>query len=196
MRYAERNSELAYLATELKNGSESAFNEIYMLSAGQLERYGAARLTNDQYMLQDALQETFMTILEKIDKLNDPASFMAWAFTILRNKVNDEYRKTKRIALMDQNESRDDCISFFSVLADERLENMPEEKTVRDELVDEVGAVIRNLPPEQGFSLMAHVYDGMKMSEIAYIMDCPEGTVKSRINKARKTIREHIEKRV
>jgi len=193
---AERNSQLAYMVTELKSGNESAFNEIYMLSAGSLERYGAAKLTNDQYMLQDSLQETFVTILEKIDQLKDPASFMAWAFTILRNKVISEYRKTKRIAVMDQQEGNDDCVSFLSFLANTDMDNMPEEKTVRDELVDEVGTVIRSLPPEQGFALMAHVYDGMKMSEIAHIMDCPEGTVKSRINKARKTIREHIENRV
>ena len=95
MRNAERNSELAHLVTELKNGNKSAFNEIYMLSAGPLERYGAIRLTNDQFMLQDALQDTFVSILEKIDQLKEPASFMAWAFTILRNKISSEYRKTK-----------------------------------------------------------------------------------------------------
>lgn len=190
--YAELKKEISPLVMEMKNGNMNVFDEVYAMTYGMFEEYGRNNLTDDAYLVQDAMQETYVTIMNKIDSLKDPASFIPWSITIFRNAVNMEFRKRKRLTLVDDRYTDEDHMALLEKMISKKDDQTTEDTITNNELLEEVFDAILNLSAAQKFALVAHVIDGMSIKDIAYMMDCPEGTVKSRINSARAKIKETV----
>lgn len=190
--YSELKKTISPLVIEMKNGNMNVFDEIYAMTCGLFEEYGRNNLTDDAYLVQDAMQETYVTIMNKIDSLKDPASFIPWSITIFRNAVNTEFRKRKRITLVDERYTDEDHMALLEKMISKNDDQTTEAIITNNELMEAVFDAIMNLSAVQKFALVAHVIDGMGIKDIAYMMDCPEGTVKSRINSARAKIKETV----
>ena len=179
------------LVIDYKGGNEYALSVMHYLAEPGLKRYGRT-LSKDDQMIQEAIQDTFMVIAEKVGQLKDTDRFMKWVRVIFRNKIMDGYRRRKRVEEDCHDATGADYHSAFAKSICGKIEFNPESKVLREELIKEVEEAIEMLPATQRVALLAYAYDDKTMQEIAYMMDCPEGTVKSRIYNARRAVRAYV----
>ena len=121
----------------------------------------------------DILQETYITAFSRFDRLRSKESFKAWLISIAKHKCIDYYRKRK------------DEISIEELAEPELVQSrygLTEQSDVMD-TIDELAGNDRQI-------LLLYYFEEMKQSEIAHRLDIPLGTVKSRLNTARRNFRE------
>ena len=122
----------------------------------------------DQTLAEDAVQEALTRAWQKRATLRSPDSFKPWLMRILVNTCNDILRRQSRQTL----------------LADEDL--LSQEDTPSDPL--SVREAIECLKPEWRTVILLHYLEGCSVSEIAQMLQIPQGTVKSRLLYARKRL--------
>lgn len=170
MRLDER--ELVNLA---KRGDEAAFHEI-------VERYGstlyrlAVSLAGNSEDAEDALQETFAGAFKAIRKFEGRSSLKTWLTRILVNQVSCGHRTRGR---------------FKAV----RLDDSPTPSVEGDEAAGrrmDVLAALESLPPEHREVIALREMQGMSYEEIARLLGVPQGTVESRLFRARRALRDRL----
>ena len=124
----------------------------------------------------DLVQEALLRALANLGSFEPGTNMSAWLFTILRNLFRSEYRKRRR-EVEDVNGAYAD-----------QLTSLPEQ-TGRLEL-DEFRKALKLLPPEQRESLILVGASGFSYDEAAKICGCAVGTIKSRVNRARRQLAE------
>lgn len=143
----------------------------------------AWRLTADREAAHDLVQDAWISIVRGIHRLNDPASFRAWAYRIMRNKCADWIRR--RIVRRDAaQEIRETAVSARG--------NETHEGESEDAL--ELRRALSHMPDEQRATLSLHYLDGMSLAEIATVFGVPLGTVKSRLHHARNKLKQTLER--
>ena len=85
-----------YLVSAARTGDRSAFDQLARLYQPELARH-AWRLSGDQDMAQDVLQDAWLDIVRGLGRLNDPAAFPAWAYRIVTRKCAGMIRKRQRV---------------------------------------------------------------------------------------------------
>lgn len=137
------------------------------------------RMISDRQRSEDVLQEFWSRVVRSLVALQEPKSAKAWMFSLARRTIADslrrEYRRPIHEQLPDVAKS-DDAIEMF-----ERREEV-EEQLQRLHLIDREAVVLYYL---QGFDLV----------DVAKMCGVPEGTIKSRLHRARKTIRDRTARR-
>ena len=147
------------------------------------------KTVDDSSLAEDLLQETFMEIFLKIKDLKEPAAFVSWSRQIAYSKCTAHFRKTHEI-LVDENE---EGYSIFDTLEEEREEFIPGEALNKEDLKKTIQQIISDLPGEQRSAILLHYFDELSVKDIAEIQGVSEGTVKSRLNYGRKSIKEAVE---
>ena len=189
MTHANLSNEYAQLAARIKVGDEGAFEEMYRKSERLVYAtcYGILRNNEDA---RDAAQETYITLYNKIDTLSDDHLLLGWIKTIAANKALDMYRRKKGDI------SYDDAVESDEILrGNDDLECLPDTYIY----VDEKREILRRIMHEQLSdvqyqTVILYYYDELPITKIAELMNCPEGTVKTRLKAARILIRSGIEK--
>ena len=120
---------------------------------------------------EDAVSETILTAYENLSSLKKSDSFKAWIMTILVNVSKKMLRKKKRVVLYDN-------LGLFEKSIEERTGEMWEAVLTLDE--------------EYGKVVILYYYEGFSTKEIAKILHIPEGTVKSRLSRARSKLQQII----
>ncbi len=183
------NDQITNLIKQYNSGDSAAFDAIYTATSDDFYRY-ARKITSDEAAIEDALQETYIKIAASLQTLEDPAKFSSWGRTILRNKLTDSFRKSKNDVLMPtMSDDEGSETDFFDSIENQDMYSVPGEELERRE----VEAIIRNaldsLSVVQRQTIVYYYYDEMSISDIALLMDCSEGTVKSRLNSGREKLR-------
>lgn len=149
------------------------------------------RLTLSKPDAEDLYQATWMKAIRSANRFSD-REFRAWLFKICINQFRDDYRRSRRKDKI----FREDYISadakdlLMEVAAsNDSAEICYERQATRELLV----TAINNLPKLHKVPLVLFYYQGLPYVEIAQVMQVPEGTVKSRINTAKKILREKLE---
>ena len=146
--------------------------------------YVAIGYLKDNQLAEDMVQETFLKVSEHLDCIDDINSKMTkyYLITIIRHKCIDYIRKKNRTqeTLYESQES-------FSV-----GENMPLERIIRKETLDEVKSVIHELDDSYRLPLSLRYLQGLSNSEIATRLNLSVNLVAVRINRAKKMVRERI----
>lgn len=176
-------------------GNESAFTDIYELTNKNLYVY-ARSLAKDQKLdisPDDLLQDTYMEIIKSMGSLTDPSAFTTWSKRIMYNVMLQKVRKTNKEVLLSETDDGDDHYDFFEQQEETESSFLPGEELDRREIGKIVMETIESLPPEQSMTVLAYYYEEMTIREIAEMMECSEGTVKSRLFKARETLRASLE---
>lgn len=177
------HNRIAQLVEKIKQSRDSqAFAELYQLTYQRIY-FNARSIIKDEHETQDAVQEIYMKILSSIDELKDNKLFIAWA-----NKL------AYHVCLRYLSKLRDMTMSegYFDDLTDDEATSNPLIETMEKERHRELMKAIFALPVEIRATLLFKYFDGMKIKEIAHIMECPEGTVKSRLHTAKKLLRETL----
>lgn len=134
----------------------------------------AARLLGDRDRAADAVQSAWVEIVRGLGSLADVCAFPAWALRIVSRRVAREIGgavQTRRLAAA--------------------LDALPAAAPARD--TGDLGAAIARLPPLQRAALALHHVDGLSIAEVAIALDCPVGTVKTRLMHARAKLRAALE---
>jgi RNA polymerase sigma factor (sigma-70 family) len=164
-----------------KSGETESFFKLMDGQKARLYRIARAYLNNEQDAL-DALQETSFRAYQGIAKLKDAALFETWLTRILLNCCNDEYRRRrKRLGLFAQIKMIGASQLSFSGGSDLKV-------TLED--------AVRELPARQKEIIILKYIQQYTLTEIAVILGCPEGTVKTGLHKALGRLRATVGKEV
>lgn len=153
----------------------------------------ALRLTRNPSDAEDLTQNTFVKALRFHDKFKEGTYIKAWLLTILRNTFINEYRRKARrpvevelSGIEAAPDSTPDPDVFFSPGINRRKDLL--------ELVDDpVRKAVEALPPDFREAVIMADLEDMSYKEIADVMQCPLGTVMSRLYRGRKLLRESLE---
>lgn len=163
------------------------FEEIAMPHADAM--YGAAlRMTRDPAAAEDLVQEALLRAYRFWHRFEKGTNIKAWLFRILTNTFINRYRKKQTEQTVMDDREIDDLLNRY---ADERTTQLPPD--TRDEFLkhvlgDDVMAALDELPFEFRMAvLLADMHD-FSYKEIAEVLDCPVGTVMSRLHRARKML--------
>lgn len=132
-------------------------------------------------MAEDAVQEVFIIVLNSIDKLENPKLFLAWINRITYNYCIHEISKLKKIREVNSD-------NIFPIVQDESEDNDPLQSYILKENNNELMNLINKLSQIHSTILVLRYFEELKLSEIAYILNLSEGTVKSRLSNAKKNL--------
>ncbi|HEY9760613.1 MAG TPA: sigma-70 family RNA polymerase sigma factor [Oculatellaceae cyanobacterium] len=168
------------------------FEKATMPFAGPLFGLARWRLTSMQDA-EDAVQETFLRAYRSFDTFQPGSNMRAWLFKILLNVINDMLAKTQREvprAILDENmEELEMQPSSSASLRDPQV--LLEEKEFDQDLTDALAC----LPPTLLQPLLLREIEDFTYQEIATVLDIAQGTVMSRLFRARQLVRKHLRKR-
>ena len=169
---------MAIIHIHSKNNKKK-FTEL--IEENKLRFYKTAKiiLKNDDD-IYDALQDALLSMYEKYDTLENKEYFSTWGTRIVINKCYDLLRKKKNNVIpIDENVENDARISKYDEYE-----------------IDKYGIkkAMEYLSEEQKLITILYYYDDYSVKEISAIVDIPEGTVKSRLSKAREILKEKLEK--
>ncbi len=180
--------QLITMVEAVQQGKEGAAGELYDAFYEDIY-YHIFKTVKDSELAADLTQDTFIEILEKIDLLREPAAFVTWSKQIAYHKCTAYFRK-RRDLLVNEDE---DGNSVFDTISEDREEFIPDEALDKDDLKKTIHAMIDSLPEEQRSALLLRYFNEVPVKDIAKIQSVTEGTVKSRLNYARKAIKQAVE---
>ena len=169
------------LITRAKNGEQSAFSELVCIHADGV-RNAVYRLYGDTRLAEDAAQETFIRAWLHFASYRPQTSLRNWLYRIAVNAATDMLRKEKRILL-----------HAFEDLSLKDPQPGPEALFSQEERATLIQKAVLSLPDACRAVLVLREYEGLSYQEIADALEIPVGTVMSRLNYARKLLRDKLE---
>lgn len=162
-----------------KAGDKRAFANLYAATYHTVYFY-LLSMTSNPHDAEDLTQATFMLAMERLHQLKDGSQFLAWINRIAYSRCMDFFRVNKR----QETENL-----TAGVLDEQFSEDTPALRCLEDDRANIVMAAVMALPQKQRSVILLKYYEGLRIREIAEIMECSEGTVKSRLNAAKKALR-------
>ena len=173
------------LVVRAQQGDKRAF-DVLVLKYQQRIASVVSRYLRDQDEVADVTQEAFIKAYRALANFRGDAQFYTWLYRIAINTAkNHLVAKSRRPPNTDKDIS-DGEFSENSVVLE--TEDQPETLLARDQLQTVILAAVEDLQEDLRTALMLREFDGLSYEEIAEIMACPVGTVRSRIFRARETI--------
>lgn len=173
-----------------KTGSEAAYKEL-------ISRYERPvfslifRMVRDREMAEDLAQETFIKVLNNLERYSPEFKFSSWLFKIANNLTIDHLRR-RRVETVSI-EGAPDAVTVESAKATSiavvSQDQSPLEELESRELGTAIEAAIANLRPEYRACILLRHVDDRSYEEIAEIVKLPLGTVKTYIHRARHELR-------
>jgi len=148
------------------------------------------RFLRDPEDVQDVVQEAFIKAYRALPRFRGESAFYTWLYRIAINTAKNHIVARNRRPPGSDIEI-EDAEHFESADALREFDD-PESSLARDELEAEIHAAIAELPEDLRSAVTLREFDGLAYEEIAEIMDCPVGTVRSRIFRAREAIDRRI----
>lgn len=189
--FQKKDEELYAVVAKAKEGNPNFYTAVYELSFRYLFKI-IHDIVKNEYTTEDLLQETYIQIFNKLDTLQEPRAFYVWAGRIATNITLRYVQKNSREVLAAGNEEDEAGEFIFDRAAADQEMFIPEEIIMDGEKRRLLGLILDGLSAEQKLSIQYYYYEEMSVAEIAEAMNCSTGTVKSRLNYARKTIKEAV----
>jgi RNA polymerase sigma-70 factor (ECF subfamily) len=146
----------------------------------------ALKITGHREDAEDLIQETFYKAFNQANQLRDLEKCKQWMYRIMINIWKNWKGKGSREVFVEQQEHWE---GFFSESADGKLQTAqknPEEDLIIEELRRDVESALNRLSPKYRLAIMLSDIEGFSYKEISEIMECPQGTVMSRLSRARR----------
>jgi RNA polymerase sigma-70 factor (ECF subfamily) len=172
-----------------KSEKQLAFEREAMPHSDLLYNF-ALRMTNNADDADDLLQETYLKAFRFWDKYEQGTNIRAWLFRILKNSYINRYRKeAKEPDTVDYDEVK----NFYASIRDESTDaNDLQESVFGNLLDDDVASAVAELPEDFRTVVILCDIEGLTYEEIADFVDCPLGTVRSRLHRGRKLLRARL----
>ena len=169
------------LVAKTLKGHKSAFDEL-------VERYAkkvynlSLRMTRDPADAEDLTQEVFLRAYRSLNTYNPAYSFVNWILKIASNLCIDHLRR--------KGDCRDDSDELLRFEVQKPTD--PESAALYSEQVSEIEKALMSLPPKYQLVMLLLYAEDLKYEQIAEILDEPVGTVKTKIHRARKILKERF----
>jgi len=144
------------------------------------------RIVKDPVAVEDLAQEAFLNAFKAIKSFKGGSSFYTWLYRIAANVSINYLSKNKKAKFVDDENLERASLS-------ERApgqEISPERRTLNRESARAISKAIETLPDDIKKAVVLREYEGLSYEEIAEIMDCPIGTVRSRIFRGRNILKD------
>jgi RNA polymerase sigma-70 factor (ECF subfamily) len=168
-----------------KSGDLDSFNTL--VESYQRVVYNLAlRMLGERQAAEDASQDAFLAAWRGIDRFRG-GSFKAWLLRITSNTCRDQMRKLRR----------NPTSSLEAMPCEPETPpstESPEEYVLRRELGEQIQRGLDNLPADQRLAVILCDMQGLTYEEIAKVMDCSLGTVRSRLSRGRARLRDYLVK--
>ncbi len=149
-----------------------------------------SRFVRDPQEVEDVMQESFIKAYRALPRFRGDAAFYTWLYRIAINtSKNYLVSRSRRPPAVDIDAEEAEFYEGSEPLKE--TEN-PENQLARDELEAAIDEAIQNLPDELRSAVTLREFDGLSYEQIADVMECPIGTVRSRIFRAREAIDKKI----
>lgn len=146
----------------------------------------ALRMTGDSDDASDLVQETYLRAFRFFDKFERGTNAKAWLFRIMKNTYINSYRKASK---EPEKVDYEDVENFYENVKASSSDDAHLEREIFDNLLDdEVSHAIHGLPEDFRTVVILADIEGFTYEEIADFIDCPVGTVRSRLHRARKML--------
>lgn len=152
--------------------------------------YHCKKMLKNEADAQDATQDVLIVMLTSLDKLKEPAAFWGWVNGITANRCRHLLSAPHKEWQIPEDDDGNSMLENLENL-DETL--VPEQVLDNEETRRMILGLVDDLPPEQRMCVLFYYYDEMSVKDIAQAMGTSEGTVKSRLNYARKAIKGGVE---
>lgn len=190
-RHKEENSESQtdlQLVRKVRHGDRPAFDLLVVKYQSRVASI-ISRYVYDSQEVMDLTQETFVKAYRAIDRFRGDSAFYTWLYRIAvntaKNFLESRGRRPQGSADAVEAENFDDGSKL-------RDNASPEKLLQRDQLQEALRVAIGNLPEELRSAFLLREYDGLSYEDIAGILECPIGTVRSRIFRARDAVDRHL----
>ncbi len=173
------------LIKRVQQGDKSAF-DVLVLKYQQKVVNLISRFVSDQSECYDVAQEAFIKAYRALDNFRGDSQFYTWLYRIAANTAKNHLasrgRRTPNFSV-----DLDDAEHFTGENGLKDYSN-PENLLLTEEIKDTVFRAIEELPEDLKSAITLREIEGLSYEEIAEVMDCPIGTVRSRIFRAREAI--------
>ena len=152
----------------------------------------ALRLTRNERDAEDLVQETYLRAFRFFDKFEPGTNIKAWLYRILKNTFINRYRRAQRAPDTVDFEKIESVHESLVEQTTGALGEDPEQELMRVVLDEEVEKAIGELPIEYKMVVVLSMIDDFSYKEIADILNCPIGTVMSRLHRGRKLLEQKL----
>ncbi|MFM9888651.1 MAG: RNA polymerase sigma factor RpoE [Burkholderiales bacterium] len=186
---SERDLDQA-LVERVQRGDKSAFDLLVSKYQRKLSRL-VARLVRDPGEVEDVTQEAFIKAYRALPSFRGDSAFYTWLYRIGINTAKNYLVAAGRRPPTATEHDADEAENFDD---GERLRdiNTPESVLMSRQIADTVNQAMSTLPEDLRSAIALREIEGLSYEEIAAVMDCPIGTVRSRIFRAREAIAEKL----
>ncbi|MFQ6101869.1 MAG: RNA polymerase sigma factor [Anaerolineae bacterium] len=171
-----------WLVTRIREGDLEALSELYKRYKTQVYRTALA-VTRNEKDAEDILQETFLRVYTYASRIDETVSLEPWLYRVTINLAYGWISRARR------------WLNLFPSMLDRLVSPAvwyPEKVAEELELRQTLQQAIDGLPRGQRVVIVLYYLEGLSLKEIAYVMDIPEGTVKSRLHYARERLKKAI----
>jgi len=173
------------LVERVQRGDKTAFDLLVRKYQFRLAKL-VSRYVSDRTEVEDVTQEAFIKAYRALKGFRGESAFYTWLYRIAINTAkNYLVSMGRRPPRSDIDAEEAEGLTNGTEL---REINTPESSMLRDEIAETVRQTIETLPEDLRTAITLREFDGLSYDEIASIMDCPIGTVRSRIFRAREAI--------
>jgi RNA polymerase sigma-70 factor (ECF subfamily) len=173
------------LVRRVQRGERGAFDLLVLRYQHKVVKL-VARLLRDPAEAEDVAQEAFVKAYRAIGSFRGDSAFYTWLYRIAVNTARNAMASRQRRPLAyeaDLNESEQSAVESRM-----RDTDTPEAAALSDEIHTTVNRAVADLPEDLRTAIILREIEGLSYEEIANAMDCPVGTVRSRIFRAREAI--------
>ena len=174
-------------------GDQQAFELLVIKYQRRVERL-IGRMVRDVDLVEDIAQETFIRAYRALPKFRGEAQFYTWLYRIAVNTAKKFLLELKRdpAVLQSTLDRQVDDDETFRPRNEPSSDETPESVLAAKEIGQAVNAALDALPEDLRQAITLREMDGLSYEDIAEVMDCPIGTVRSRIFRAREAISSKI----
>jgi len=174
-------------------GDSAAFTLLVIKYQRRIERL-IGRMVRDVDLVEDIAQETFIRAYRALPKFRGEAQFYTWLYRIAVNTAKKfllemKHDPTVLQSTLDRHQDEDET---FHPKSEPSSDETPETVLAAKEIAQAVNAALHALPEDLRQALTLREMDGLSYEDIAEMMNCPIGTVRSRIFRAREAISARI----
>ena len=173
------------LVLRVQRGDKSAFDFLVIKYQHKIIQL-VNRYVKDPSEAQDVAQESFIKAYRALGNFRGDSAFYTWLYRIAINTAKN-YLVSRSRRSSDYQVDIQDAEAIENAPQLQGMET-PERLLLNQEIIDTIKTAIDKLPEEMRTAIMLREFEGMSYEEIAVAMDCPVGTVRSRIFRAREAI--------
>lgn len=180
------------LVQRAQQGDERAFEALVRKYQRKVARL-LSRFFRDEAEIEDVAQEAFIKAYRALPSFRGDSAFYTWLFRIAvntaKNHLQSAQRRLQESSISLSANEDEEGGNHEDLLADI---STPENELISSQIAQIITNAIESLPPDLRMAITLREFEGLSYDEIAEIMDCPIGTVRSRIFRAREVIAERI----